>query len=134
MASIPDEYRALATRGVWGMISTVDPDGVPNTTPVWIDFDDDRGHFLVNTVEGRLKERNLRRDPTTSLAFVHPEHPRRYLSVQGEAVAFTTEGAIEHFDDLARRLLGEEDFYEHRYEADVVRVIVRIAPDRVYSR
>jgi PPOX class probable F420-dependent enzyme len=134
MSTIPHEYQELMAGGGYGTISTVDPDGSPHMTPIWIDFDRDDGRFLINTVPGRRKEMNLRRNPAVALSYMHPENPRRYISIQGEAVEFKSEGAIEHFNEIAENLLGESNFYEHRYEEDVPRVIVAIEAESVYTR
>jgi PPOX class probable F420-dependent enzyme len=134
MATVPDEYRELLDGGVYGTIATVDPDGAPHMTPIWIDFDPGVGRFLINTVPGRRKERNLRRNPAVALTYIHPENPRRYIAIQGAAVEFRSDGAIEHFDELAENILGESNFYETRYDEDVSRVIVAIEADSVYTR
>ncbi|MFC7133241.1 MULTISPECIES: pyridoxamine 5'-phosphate oxidase family protein [Salinibaculum] len=134
MVNVPDEYQSLIAGGVYGTIGTLDGDGAPLMTPIWVDYDPERNQFLVNTVPGREKEQHLRRNPAVALTYVHEDDERRYLSVQGEAVEFVTEGAIDHYNRLAETLLGEENFYERRYEEDIGRVIVRIEPSAVYSR
>ena len=134
MATVPQEYRELIAGGVYGTIGTVDPDGNPHMTPIWIDFDTESKLFLINTVPGRRKERNLRRNPSVALSYTHDEDPRRYLSIQGEAVEFTTDGAIEHYNELAENLLRESNFYEKRYEEDIGRVKIAIEAQSIYSR
>jgi PPOX class probable F420-dependent enzyme len=134
MASVPAEYQSLISGGVYGTIGTVDADGAPLLTPIWIDYEADRNTFVVNTVPGREKEQHLRQNPAVGLTYVHEDDERRYLSVQGEAVEFLTDGAIKHYNRLAENLLGESDFYDRRYEEDVGRILIRIEPHRVYSR
>lgn len=134
MVTVPEEYQSLIAGGVYGTIGTLDPEGDPLMTPIWVDYDPERNQFLINTVPGREKEQHLRRNPSVALTYVHEDDERRYLSVQGEAVDFVTEGAIDHYNRLAENLLGEENFYERRYEEDIGRVVVRIEPSAVYSR
>jgi PPOX class probable F420-dependent enzyme len=134
MAEVPEEYQALIAGGVYGTVGTIDPDGAPLMTPIWIDYDPERNRFLINTVPGRRKEQHLRQNPRVALTYVHTDDKRRYLSVQGEATEFTTDGAIEHYNKLAETLLGESNFYERRYDEDIGRVIIGIEPHSVYSR
>jgi PPOX class probable F420-dependent enzyme len=134
MAEVPEEYQTLIAGGVYGTVSTLGPDGAPLMTPIWIDYSPVDNRFLINTVPGRRKEQHLRRDPRVALTYVHTDDKRRYLSVQGEATGFTTDGAIEHYNDLAEALLGESNFYERRYDEDIERVIIGIEPRSVYSR
>src|SRR3712207_5066780 len=58
-------------------IATLMPDGSPQVTQVWVDTDGE--HILVNTAEGRQKERNVRRDPRVAVNVVDPENAWRIL-------------------------------------------------------
>ena len=111
---------------VLACLGTVMPSGAPQVTPVWFDFDGK--YFRVNSAKGRVKDRNMRRNPAVSLAIVDPANPYRYLGVQGRVVEITEQGADAHIDSLAKKYLGK-DRYPFR-QAGEVRVIYKIAPDR----
>src|SRR5262245_39762966 len=102
------------------------PDGAPQSTPVWIDYDG--RHVLVNTALGRRKELNLQRHPQVALSITDPENPYRYVEVRGRAVALDTKGADAHIDVLARRYLGTD--YPFRAPGEQ-RVIVAIEPEHI---
>jgi len=84
---------------------------------------------ISNTAEGRLKERNLARDPRVAVSVTNPENPCESLLVRGRVVEIAREGADEHIDALAKRYLGVDE-YPGRQPGEV-RVIVRIRPERV---
>jgi PPOX class probable F420-dependent enzyme len=115
----PDR-KALANLG------TVMPDGSPQVTPVWFDYD---GKVIrVNSAKGRVKDRNMRRNPRVALSIVDPENPYRYLELRGRVVEITEAGADAHIDRLAKKYLGQ-DRYPHR-RAGEVRVTYTIVPQR----
>jgi PPOX class probable F420-dependent enzyme len=123
--SIPDEHREWFEEDRFAAFATVSPDDSIHLTPVWVDHDG--GRVLVNTLRGRRKEKNVRRDPRVALMILDPEDPYRYVSVQGRVVEFTEEGAADHYRDLAMRYTGEEGRYERRYgDEERSRVILAI--------
>lgn len=124
---IPKDFRDLFQKKVFAHLATLMPDGSPQTTPVWIDYDG--RHILVNTARGRQKERNVRRDPRVAVSITDPDNPYRYLQVRGSVVEFDSEQADAHIDRLAQRYLGQER-YPFRGPGEV-RVILRIQPDLV---
>jgi PPOX class probable F420-dependent enzyme len=107
-------------------VATINADGSPQVTPVWVDHDGDT--VMINTARGRLKDRNLARDPRVSISIVDAANPYQPLLIQGRAVEITEEGADDHIDRLAKRYLGE-DVYPFRGPGEV-RLLVRIEPDR----
>jgi PPOX class probable F420-dependent enzyme len=130
MATIPDGFRDLFEKPTFAHLTTMNPDGTPHATPVWIDYDADANRLLVNTVSGRRKARNAAADPTVAVSMIDSESHYRFLSVTGEVTEITAEGASEHIDSLARRYLGRDRYpKENRSE----RVIVRIRPDEVMN-
>lgn len=131
MEAIPSEYRDLFERKSFAQLATVMPDGTPQVTPVWIGIDDE-GYLLVNTARNRQKERNVQQNPKVGLSVPDPDDPYRYLSIRGEVEEITTEGAVEHIDQLARRYMDVETYPNHGDEAGE-RVIFRIRPDRVIA-
>ena len=106
MVSIPTEYRDLLVRPVLVSFATVMPDGQPQVTPVWIDYD---GTYLrVNTAAGRQKHRNMEARPQVTILAIDPDNSGRYLEVRGTVVRIDPEGGDAHIDALARKYLGVE--------------------------
>lgn len=127
-ATLSDAQKALFTQGKnFAHLATVMPDGTPQVTPVWVDFDGT--HVLVNTAEGRQKVRNLDRNPHVALSVMNHENPYQYVQVRGTVVEKTHEGADAHIDKLAKKYLGA-DSYPFRAPGEV-RVIYKIRPDSV---
>jgi PPOX class probable F420-dependent enzyme len=106
-------------------VATVMPDGTPQVTPVWIDTDGE--HVLFNTAKGRVKHRNLVRNPKVAISVVDKNDPYRLVVLRGTA-EFIDEGADEHIDKLAKKYLGA-DTYPWRKE-DEQRVIVKVTPEK----
>ena len=130
MPEIPDEYHDLFEKDTFAHVVTMNPDGDPHATPVWIDYDADGDRLLVNTERHRRKAQNVSEDPTVAVSMTDPENPYRFLSVTGEVDEVTTEGAREHIDELAQRYMGEDE-YPQPIESE--RVILRIRPDEVLT-
>lgn len=127
--TIPEKYQDLFQKKAFANLATLMPDGKPQVTPVWCDFDGK--HILVNSAKGRVKDRNMRRDPRVSLALIDPDNPYRYLQLQGRVVEITENGADQHIDRMAKKYLGV-DKYPNRQPGEV-RVIYKIEPDRAQS-
>lgn len=127
MAEIPESYRDLFKKKSFAHLATNMADGRPQVTPVWIDFDGT--HILVNSATARVKDKNMRRDNRVALSILDPDNPYRYVSVLGEVVEVTQDGADAHIDRLAQRYLGKEKYPYHR--PGEARVIYKIRPDKV---
>jgi PPOX class probable F420-dependent enzyme len=123
-AAIPDAYRDLLDKPAIAHLATLMPDGTPQVTPVWCDFDG--RHVRVNSAKGRRKDLNMRGDARVSLSLCDPDNAYRYLEIRGRVVDITEAGADAHIDALAAKYLGV-DSYPNRREGEV-RVIYRIAP------
>ncbi len=123
---IPEKYLDLFEKRVFASLATLMPDGTPQVTPVWIDFDG--RHVLVNTAVGRQKDRNLQREPRVAVMLLDPDNPYRYLEIRGRVVDRVLEGADQHIDRMARKYLGA-DQYPYRQPGEV-RVIFRIEPEK----
>jgi PPOX class probable F420-dependent enzyme len=104
-------------------LATIMADGSPQVTPVW--FDNDGEHILVNTNEGRVKDRNMKVRPRVAMVIQDPADPFRYLQIRGEVVGYTREGADEHIDLLCRRYRGKP----WNYRPGQKRIIFKIRPD-----
>ena len=124
--SIPEAAYRLLDEPNFAHIATVMPDGMPQTTPVWIDRDGDTITF--NTAKGRAKHRNLLRDPRIAVSVLDADNPYVYLQVRGRA-EFVEEGADEHIDKMAKKYLGKDE-YPFRKEGEE-RIIVRIVTEAV---
>ncbi len=131
METIPTEFESLFTSKAYGVLATMLPDGNPHLTVVWVDYDGE--HVLINTAKGRRKTRNIEQDPTVALLVIDPDDPFRYVSLLGEVAEITEEGAVEHIDKLGKRYKGVDDWSD-RYDDDVVRVVVKISPEGVFTR
>jgi len=127
MATIPDTHKDLFQKKAFAHLGTVNADGTPQVTPVWVDFDGT--HVRFNSAKGRLKDRNLRRNPRVALAVMDPDNPYRYLRVSGRVVEITEQGADQHIDALAQKYLGK-DRYPFRQPGEV-RVTYKILPEKV---
>lgn len=123
MAALTDEQARLLLDKNFAVVATLREDGTPHQTVVWVDWDGER--VVFNTREGRLKPRNIRRNPSVSVLVT--ESPARWISVSGKA-EMTTEGAVEHIDKLARKYAGRDSFGVAPGEQ---RLIVRVTPERV---
>lgn len=126
---LSDEQKEFFRKPNFGHLATLEPDGYPQVTPVWIDVDDQ--HILINTAKGRKKVRNVERDPRVSVEVVEHENPYSMLSVKGKVVGMTTDGADDHIDAMAKKYLGQ-DSYPFRKEGEV-RLILRIDPEKVIA-
>jgi PPOX class probable F420-dependent enzyme len=100
--------KALVDRPVVASFTTLNEDGSPHTTPVWIDRDGDE--LRINTAAGRVKARNVDRDPRVSVCMVDPDDPMNVVAVRGTVVVVTTEGAEAHIDALAKKYTGADTF------------------------
>ena len=126
---ISEGVRKLFEEANFGHLATLMPDGSPQVTAVWVDFDG--RHILVNTAEGRQKPKNIRRDPRVAIDVIRQGSEYAFAQVRGRVVEITREGAEEHIDKLAKKYLGR-DKYPFRQPGEQ-RVILRIAPEHVSS-
>lgn len=108
-AEIPESFRDLIDGPRVAALTTVMPDGGPQTTVVWCNFDGT--HVLVNTMRGFRKEKNMRRNPRVTLLCYDPREPLRSLEVRGTVVEMTEEGAVEHLDGLSELYTGKKPYF-----------------------
>jgi PPOX class probable F420-dependent enzyme len=127
MAAIPDEAKHLFENKDFAHVATLNSDGSPQVSAVWIGLDGDLITF--NTAEGRLKTKNLQRDPNVAISIAGQENPYENLIVQGKVVELTHDGADEDIDALAKRYM-DVDSYPFRQDGEQ-RVIVKIEPQKV---
>ncbi|MGE5463244.1 MAG: TIGR03618 family F420-dependent PPOX class oxidoreductase [Syntrophothermus sp.] len=103
-------------------LATLMADGTPQVTPVW--FDTDGEDILVNTNEGRAKDKNMKARPSVAMVVQDPEEQERYLGMRGEVVGYTREGADEHINKLSLKYKNKPWTYREGQR----RIIFRIKP------
>ena len=121
----PEEYQDLfePETKAFLFLATTMPDGSPQVTPVW--FDNDGEHILINTNEGRVKDRNMKARPKVAMVIQDPSTPYRYLQIRGEVVELIREGAEEHINQLSFRYDNKP--FNHRKGQK--RIIYKIKPN-----
>ena len=119
--------RELIAKKVLAHVASLDADGGPNVSPVWVELEGD--DLVINTALGRAKARNLASDARVAVSIVDPDDDHLIVTLRGSVVGFTTMGADDVIDRLAKKYLGV-DTYPNRREGEV-RVTVRIHPDRI---
>ena len=129
MATIPENFRDVFAKKAFAHLATVGRDGAPQVTPVWVDYDGT--HVRINTARGRVKDKNLQRNPKVALSAQDPDNPYRYVQVRGRVVEMTEKDADTHIDALSKKYTGR-DKYANRRPGEV-RVIVKILPEKVQS-
>jgi PPOX class probable F420-dependent enzyme len=122
---IPQQFRDLFNKKAFASLTTLMPDGSPQTTPVWCDTDGE--HVIFNSAKGRQKDRNVRRDPRVAMAIIDPDNPYRYLEIRGKVVEITEQGADAHIDKMAKKYL-DKDKYPFSQPGEV-RVLYKIRPE-----
>lgn len=123
---IPENYKDLFEKKAFANLATVNADGTPQVTPVWVDYDGD--YILVNSARGRRKDKNMERNRAVALSIQDPDNPYRYLEVRGSVAEITEENADKHIDKMAKKYIGQDKYPWSK--PDEVRVIYKIKPER----
>ena len=126
---LPDGFLELLRKASPCFLTTLMPDGSPQTTETWVDTDGE--HIVINTVQTHLKVKNIQRDPRVSVAVCDPSSFARYYAVRGRVVKMTTEGGAEHIETLSRKYIGGP--YAWYGGRDQVRVILSITADKIHD-
>ncbi len=129
---IPEDHMDLLTRPVHGVLTTMMPEGQPQSSLVWCDFD---GEFVsVNTSRERQKGMNMMANPKVSLLIVDPENTGRFLQIRGEA-ELIEEGALEHLDAITRKYTSHPQYYGYVFPLEKkereTRIICRIHAKKI---
>ena len=103
-------------------LATVMPDGSPQVTPVWFDTESD--YILINTNEGRVKDKNMKARRNVAMVIQDPTDPYRYLGIRGVVIDYTREGADDHIAMLSMRY----DNKQWKRRENQRRTIFRIKP------
>jgi PPOX class probable F420-dependent enzyme len=129
---VPDSHVDLLTRPVHGVLTTMMPDGQPQSSLVWVDYDG--GCALVNTTRERQKGRNMAANPRVTLLVVDPTNAGRFIQIRGHA-ELIEESAVDHLDRMTRKYTSHPCYYGHVYPAEQwaleTRVICRIHATRI---
>lgn len=130
---IPESHRDLFEQPVHGVLSTMMPDGQPQSSIVWVDYDGE--YVRINTTLERQKGKNLCANPRVTVLVIDPQDSSRWIEVRGRVAEITPEGAEAHADLLTRRYTGKQHFYGDIYPPEQrqkeTRVIVRIEPIKI---
>ena len=109
-------------------IATIMKDGSPQVSPVWANCEDE--HILINTAEGRIKHKNVLRDPRVAVSVTSISNPLDMTTIRGTVVELIPDFEYKHADKLTRQYL-ERDHYPFKRD-DEKRVILKIKPDKVF--
>ncbi len=128
---IPERYIDLLKdeTKAFGCLATLMKNGSPQATPIW--FNTDGIYILINSAKGRVKDRNMRRNPEVALVITDPKDPYRYIQIRGKVIEITTNGAREHIDALSKKYTGRDKYSSG--SASEIRVIYKIQPESVGS-
>ncbi len=128
--TIPDTHLDLLQEPVHAVLTTMMPDGLPQSSMVWVDYDG--AYVLVNTALERQKSRNMQRNPKVTLLVIDPQNSSRWISVRGLVVEMIEDGAEVHANKLTQLYTGKTYFYGDIYSVEQkhteTRVIVKIEP------
>jgi PPOX class probable F420-dependent enzyme len=134
MINIPDSHLDLFQTPVHGVLTTIMPNGMPQSSIIWVDYDGE--HLLVNTTLERQKGRNMRTNPKVTILVIDSQDSSRWIEVRGQVQEITQDGAEEHADRLTQRYCpNKQHFYGDVYPVAQrqreTRVIVKIQPLKV---
>jgi PPOX class probable F420-dependent enzyme len=131
---IPNTHLDLFQRPVHGVLTTIMPDGSPQSSLIWVDYDGD--YLLVNTTLERQKGRNMQANPKVTILVIDPKDSSRWIEVRGHVTEMTRDCAESHADKLTQRYCPNKrhfygDVYPPEQKEKETRVIVRIKPIKV---
>ncbi|HJU35513.1 MAG TPA: PPOX class F420-dependent oxidoreductase [Nitrososphaera sp.] len=132
LGSITDPIIAKLFEGKnFAFLATLMEDGSPQVTPTWVDIDKNSNYtILVNTAEGRVKHRNISRDPRVAISIIDSSNPYRMVSVRGKVIEqIKGIDAEEHIDKMAKKYLDKEKYPSRRPGEE--RLLLRIKPQHV---
>lgn len=126
---IPERLKELLDGSAFAHLTTLDPDGAPQASAMWIMRDGER--ILFNTAEGRRKWRNLQENPRVAVSISDTDEPYVNWSIQGRVIEMRTSDGIEVIDALARKYLDVEKY--QWLTPGMVRVTIVVEPTRIAS-
>ena len=109
-------------------IATVNPDGSPQLTPVWGNYSDD--HILINTAEGRVKHKNVKKDPRVAVSVVDNDNPLNMTTIRGKVVEIIPDYDYLHINKLTKQYMGITEYpFKRKNEK---RIIFKIEPEKIF--
>ncbi len=127
MAPIPAKVRDLFEKPIPAGLATLMPNGQPQVTPVWCDYD---GQYVrINTARGRQKDRNMGKRAKVTLLLIDPANMYHWAEVRGHVAEVTEQGAEAHIDSLSKKYTGNPK--HQKQNPSEVRVMYKIIPDKV---
>lgn len=133
--TIPKSHLDLVERPIFGVFTTISPQGNPENTIVWFSWDGQ--YILVNTADGRRKLKNVRANPKVALTVLDPDNAFRWLDVRGEVVEIVEDVGYKNINAHARRYTGQDEYYGNAAPAELkgkeTRLIFKIQPRRVVT-
>ena len=124
---LPGELKTVIDAKSYAHLTTVDPDGAPHASAMWIMRDGDR--IVFNTAEGRRKWRNMQRDPRVAVSISPFDEPYKNWSIQGRVVEMRTSDGVAVIDQLAQKYLSKDKY--PWLTPDMVRVTVIVDVERI---
>jgi PPOX class probable F420-dependent enzyme len=124
MIELTAEQQRLLLEPNLAHIATINKDGSPQSTPLWVDFVD--GYVLVNTADDRQKAKNVKRDPRVSLSVTDRKNLSKYVEIRGRVVELIYDGAYDHLTKMAHKYAGPQA--RNPAPSKQVRVIFKIEP------
>ena len=109
-------------------IATVMKDGSPQLSPVWANYEND--HIMINTAEGRIKHKNILRDPRVAVSVVSKDNPLDMTTIRGKVKEIIPDYDYKHADRLTKQYMGR-DHYPFKRD-DEKRIVLKIKPDKVF--
>ncbi len=128
--TITPEVAKLLEGKNFAFVATLMNDGSPQITPTWVDLE--QNIILINTAEGRVKHKNVSRDPRVAVSVFDHNNPYNMVSIRGRVIEQTRNGADEHIDKLAKKYFGV-DKYPFRSPSET-RVILKIKPEKIFHQ
>ena len=122
-----EEAKKLIDGKNFANLATLMPDGSPQVTPVWVDHEGEA--ILVNTAEGRVKTKNVARDPRVAISIFDQNNPYRKVVIRGRVIEVTKEGAEDHIDKMAMKYRGLTK-YPWR-QPGISRVLIKVIPSSI---
>jgi PPOX class probable F420-dependent enzyme len=114
----------------FAFLATLMKGGSPHVTPTWVDIDKSNNMLLINTAKGRVKHRNISRDPRVGVSVIDSSNPYHMVSVRGKVIEqINGKEADDHIDKMAKKYLGK-DKYPGRAPGEE-RLLLRIKPQHV---
>ena len=138
LADLPDSHRPLLEGPITAVMGTMTASGRIQLTPVWCNHDGT--HVNLNSVKGRVKDRNMRERPDIALLLLNPENPYHWMSINGRVVDVVDEDdsargylATENIDDLAELYVNQRPYPFRDPKRGETRVLYKLEPTHILT-